>query len=358
MSSHRLKYDLSRPPERILIIRMSHIGDIIHTIPMLTALRQAFPTAHIGWLVEDYLAPMLYGLKSLDEVVLMPRRQIRQTRSVAERFRLLGGLLKRIRSRRYQVAIDVHGLTKSAAWSFFARIPIRIGYDGKEGAEISRRLNNTLVLPEEDKRHIIDRNLCLIKPLGIENPEVRFEMPVGWKAAERMEQWLGSFAGGIPPIIVSPGAGWPTKCWAPERFGEAAGILAGKTKRPVVVLWGPGEESLRDTVLASAMSGRVVPAPKTDILEMMELIRRSSLVITNDTGPLHIAVALGIPSVSFFGPSDADRNGPYGKRHRVVQANVPCLGCWEKTCPAPDKHCCMTLVRTMDVVRASLELLS
>jgi len=358
MSFRPLRYDLTRPPERILIIRMSHIGDIIHTIPMLTALRDAFPAAHIGWLVEDYLAPMLYGLRSLDEVVVMPRRQLRQTRSVMERFRLLGSLLRRLRSRRYQVAFDVHGLTKSAAWSYLAGIPIRIGYDGKEGGEISRWLNNTLVLPAEDKRHIIDRDLSLLKPLGIENPEVRFEMTVDWKAGERMEQWLGSFAGGVPPIVVSPGAGWPTKCWAPERFGEAAGILAEKTKRPAVVLWGPGEESLRDTVRASSMSGRVVPAPKTDILEMIELIRRSGLVITNDTGPLHIAVALGIPSVSFFGPSDAYRNGPYGEGHRVVQANVPCLGCWKKSCPAPDRHCCMTLVRTEDVVRASLELLS
>jgi ADP-heptose:LPS heptosyltransferase len=142
-------------------------------------------------------------------------------------------------------------------------------------------------------------------------------------------------------------------------YGALAASLANEINRPVIVLWGAGEEHLRDTVLAVSHSNLVFPAPRTDLAQMTELIRRSGLLVTNDTGPLHLAVALGVPTVSIFGPSDPRRNGPYySSGHRVVRADVPCLECWKTVCPAQDTLCCMRGVTVESVLSAALEVLS
>ena len=344
--------------ERILIVRLSHLGDVIHSLPLLAALRDRYPQAHIAWLVEDSLAPFLFHLDILDEPIVMPRKELRATKSLRQRVRLLWRLFRRLRSRRFQVVIDAHGLTKSAIWGVLSGASTRIGFTGKDGREISRWLNNTFVLPSADKRHVIDLNLSLLEPLGITDATAQFPMPVCADAAQKMAVYLKEISPHHPPCLISPGAGWETKRWPAERYGEFATALAQKTTIPVIVLWGPGEESLRDTVLSAANSELVFPAPATDTLEMTEIMRRSGVLITNDTGPLHMAVALGIPTVSIFGPSCPIRNGPYGSDHRVVRASVSCLDCWKAICPLEDRLCCMNQVSVESVLKETLEILA
>ncbi|MFH1738894.1 MAG: glycosyltransferase family 9 protein, partial [bacterium] len=227
----------------------------------------------------------------------------------------------------------------------------------ENGREISRWLNNTLVNPDPEKKHVVDLNLSLLEPLGIRQTSFAFNMPISQKAAERISEWLNEISPASPPCLISPGAGWETKRWFVEWYGQLGTALAKETGRPVVVLWGPGEEDLRDAVLSAAHSESVIPAPPTDVLEMTELIRRSALLITNDTGPLHVAVGLGVPTVSIFGPSDPERNGPYGPGHKVLCADVPCLGCWKTVCSGEDAMCCMKGVSVEDVLSAALDML-
>lgn len=345
----------SHQADRILIIRLSHLGDIVHTLPLLSALREAYPESHIGWLVEDSLAPFLFKLTALTEPIVLPRERMRASRSVRECL----PLARRLRSRRFQVTIDVHGLTKSSIWGLVAGSPRRIGFAGENGRELSRWLNNTLVQPRPEAHHVVNRNLALLEPLGVFAPSVRFEMPIFNQAAEGISIWLQETCGSHRPCLISPGAGWETKRWPAEMYGALAASLANEINRPVIVLWGAGEEHLRDTVLAVSHSNLVFPAPRTDLAQMTELIRRSGLLVTNDTGPLHLAVALGVPTVSIFGPSDPRRNGPYySSGHRVVRADVPCLECWKTVCPAQDTLCCMRGVTVESVLSAALEVLS
>jgi len=339
--------------DRILIIRLSHVGDVIHTLPLLHALRTTYPNAHISWLGEDLVSPILFHLDELDEPIILPRTRLK--RGVLPGAKMLDGLRRRLKSRRFDVAIDAQNLTKSAVWSWLAGCRLRIGFVPPEGRELSPWLNNRLVRPHTDLKHVVDMNMSLLEPLGVSDRSVHFHLPIHDRAKRRMAEWLNEVSPGEPPILLSPGAGWETKRWPAERFGLLADQLAGETGRRVVVIWGPNEKELCDEVLSASRSPSVIAAPPTDLLEMTELVRLSRLLVTNDTGPLHIAVAVQVPTVSIWGPTDPERNGPYGSDHQVVLSDVPCRFCWSTICRAEEEMCCMKGISVEGVLKAALE---
>lgn len=296
---------------RVLLVRLSAIGDVIHGLPVLNALREAMPDAFLAWVVERRAAAILEGHPALDALVVVERGWLWRPRQVWQ-------LRHRLQQLRPDVAIDLQGLARSAIAAWLSGARRRIGFGCQKGREGSRWLNNELIY--STRQHIIDCNLELLRPLGIENPPVRFNLPEKPEDAVWADQYLA--AQGLRPgefALINPGAGWPSKRWAPERYAAVAAALGQRFQLPTVVLWaGQQEHQWAEQIVAGAEGhGRL--APPSSLLELAALCRRARMFIGSDTGPLHLAAAVGTPCVGLYGPMPAERNGPYGPQHIAIQ---------------------------------------
>jgi lipopolysaccharide heptosyltransferase I len=303
---------MSAEPKRILIVRLTAIGDVIHGLPALCALRDAFPRAHIGWVVEGAGAQLLEGHPALDEVIRAPRRWYRSWAEIKR-------LREQLRAGCYDTAVDLQCLTKSALVAYLSGARRRLGVAGKHGREFSRLLNNTRTLVEAP--HVIEQYLGILAPLGIVRPEVRFDLPEsdddGRFATKRL---LGErlTPGGF--VMMNPGAGWTSKMWPAERYGQLAGRLLRSHGVRTLVAWaGDAERDSAETIVASSRSAAIL-APPTSLTQLAALQRRAAMFIASDTGPMHLAVAVGTPTISLHGPSRAEWCGAYGPGNRRLQA--------------------------------------
>lgn len=301
----------SESSPRILIVRLSAIGDVIHGLPVLNALREALPQAFLGWVVEGRASCLLQGHPALDQLISVPRGWLKSPRAILR-------LRRQLRELAFDMTIDVQGLTKSAVAAWLAGAKRRIGFDGVKGRELSRWLNTELV--PSTAAHIVDSNLELLRPLGITSPTVRFELPETAEdrgAAERIIRRVGLESG---YVLMNPGAGWPSKLWPAKRFAAVSQHIARTWHLPSIVVWaGKQEQALAHEVVANSQ-GYAWQAPATSLLELAALARRARLFVASDTGPLHLAAAVGTPCVGMFGPMPAERNGPYGPEHLALQA--------------------------------------
>jgi lipopolysaccharide heptosyltransferase I len=294
---------------RILIVRLSAIGDVLHGLPVLCALRAALPEAHLAWVVEGRASELLAGHPALDELIVVPRGWLKRPKSV-------GSLWRRLR-RRFDVAIDVQGLTKSAIAARLSGAPLRIGFAAPAGRELSPWLNNRLVVATAT--HVVDRNLELLAPLGIRSSGARFDLPERAEDAATAERILAELCPGAAPALINPGAGWPSKLWPAERFAGVARHLGEVHRLPSLVVWaGAAERGWAEAIVAGS-GGWARLAPATSLVELAALARRARLFVSSDTGPLHLAAAVGTPCVGLFGPMPAERNGPYGPGHIALQ---------------------------------------
>jgi lipopolysaccharide heptosyltransferase I len=315
--------------DRLLLVRLSAVGDIIHALPVLRALKKRRPSLKVSWLVEDRFACLLRGIEDLEEVLEVPRGRWRSNKSTPAMLREAYGLCRELARRNFDASIDLQGLTKSGLWPFLARVPVRVGFGDEDGRELNRYLTNAHVTPAADQPHVVHRNLSLLRAFGMEQPEVEFGLPRDEQSASRVQQMLGELSG--PLALLQPGAGWPTKRWPVEHFAAIGDRLEENSGFQVVALWGPGEEELAEGIV-SHMNRPARVAPPTSLKEMIELIRSSSLMVGGDTGPMHIASALGIPVVAVYGASDPVRNGPCGGPNLVLHSQAECHPCWKTRC--------------------------
>ncbi|HEY4311306.1 MAG TPA: glycosyltransferase family 9 protein [Pirellulales bacterium] len=295
---------------RILIVRLSAIGDCLHTLPVLCALRDQMPGAFLTWVVEGRSGDLLREHPALDELVIVPRGWLKSPRLVWQ-------LRQKLRQLRFDIAIDVQGLTKSAVAAWLSGAPRRIGMKGVDGREISSWINNELVEPQDT--HVVDRNIELLKPLGIDVHTPRFGLPRTSLEESRADQIVRTAEVTSGFAIINPGAGWPSKLWPAERFAAVARFLGHDHGLPSLVLWAGAKERAMAESIAAASEGHALMAPPTSLPELVSLARRARLFISSDTGPLHIAAAVGTPCVAMFGPMPAERNGPYGSGHITLQ---------------------------------------
>ena len=295
---------------RILIVRLSAIGDVIHGMPVLNALRIHWPGAMIAWLAEGHCGDLLEGHPALDELIRVPRKWLKSPSEVRR-------IRRELRQRKFDIAIDLQGLTKSAIAASLSGARRRIGYGGIDGRELSRLLNNCLVEPTAT--HVVDRNLDLLKPLGIVKPKPEFLLPILPDAREKTVAFLGECGLQQRFAVINPGAGWPSKLWPVERYAEVARHLGQHRSLPSVVVWAGNQELHLAEQIVRESSGHATLAPPTTLGELAALNRQASLFVGSDTGPLHMAAALGTPTVALFGPVPHERNGPYGDRHIALQ---------------------------------------
>jgi heptosyltransferase-1 len=310
---------------RILVVRLSAMGDIIHTIPAVTALREAFPQAMIGWLIEERWAESLCALGTprcgrrslhrplVDWVHTVNLRDWKKSLLRLSTVQRIARVWNDIRSVRYELAIDLQGAMRSSLLANWSGAPVRWG--AAEPRETPASLWYTRRVVTRGA-HIIEQNVSLAEAVAqrkFRSPEI--QLPHDESAEQRVNALLrqagvGDFA------ILNPGAGWGAKCWPAERYGAVAAYLGNAGVRSVIN-YGPGEEQLAKQV-ESASSG-AASALKFSIGELIALTRRARLFIGGDTGPLHLAAALHIPVVAIFGPTNPARNGPYGTRSVVLR---------------------------------------
>lgn len=295
---------------RILIVRLSAVGDVIHAMPLVVALRERFPKAFLAWVSSPPAATLLQGHEALDELIVVGRRYLRSPREML-------ALRRRLRALRVDIAIDAQGLTKSAVVAWLSGAPVRIGFGDQWGREISRWFYTEQI--HTKTKHTVDRTLELIEPLGIVRPAVRFHVPLNEADRQAADRMLTGLAMDAPFAIINAGAGWRSKLWPPERFGAVARHLGRLWRLPSLVVWAGAEErALAETIVASA-DGHARLAPSTTLRELAALCEKATLFVSSDTGPLHLAVAVGTPCVGLYGPWPAEENGPYGPGHVVVQ---------------------------------------
>ena len=296
---------------RILIVRLSAIGDVIHGLPVLCALREALPEVFLGWVVEGRAGDLLEGHPALDALVRVPRGWLKSPREVWR-------LRRRLHDLKFDTAIDLQCLTKSAIAAWLSGARRRIGKGGSDGRELSRWFHNELVTC--GGAHVIEHYLDLLGPLGITSPSVRFDLPERTEDARMADEFLrasGLTAGRF--ALMNPGAGWPSKVWPAERYGELARHLAKTHGVASVAAWGmPSELPLAEQIVA-ASGGHARLAPPTSMTQLAALCRRAAIFVGSDTGPMHLAVAVGVPTISLHGPSRAEWCGAYGPENIRLQ---------------------------------------
>jgi lipopolysaccharide heptosyltransferase I len=294
--------------QRFLLFRMSALGDIVHALPAAAALRDTFPGARIDWLVDAKWARVLEGNSSITEVISLDGRSAQA----------ISAAIRKLRAAKYSCAIDFQGLYRSALLGLASGAPRRIGFQGSYARErLAALLYSERVNPVG--AHKVEHNLTLVEHAGARKLPPRFPLAIHAQDEECITRELS--ARGIGDFFVlNPGGGWRSKCWPAARYGELHRALAERHGWRGVVTFGPGEEDLAGEVIQSA--GNASPAAiAIGLGPLLALLRRAKFVVSADTGPLHLAAALGAPVVGLYGPTDPARNGPYSQ-HDVVVRNL------------------------------------
>jgi len=324
------------PGERFLIIRLGSLGDLVHAVPAVAALREAHPEAQIDWLVERAHAALLAQVPAISNVTVLKGRSIS------------GWLATRaeLRANRYDAAIDLQGLIKSAALARLSGATRVVGFDTKALREPAARWFYTEQIEVGEGRHVIDKNLAVVKhflapPEHLEPRGFSPGDPRGLKPGRSMQSLFALsqspaldslIAAGVTDFaLLNPSAAWPNKRWPVESFAAVARWIHATYGWTPVVLWGPGEEALADAVVAGA-PGVAVRAPGTTFNDLLALARASKLFVSGDTGPLHLACAMQAPVVALFGPTTEKRNGPWDDRDVSISRYDQCDCHYERVC--------------------------
>jgi lipopolysaccharide heptosyltransferase I len=310
----------------LLIVRLGSAGDIVHALPVLASMRGEWPHARIDWLVERRHAQILELARGLDAMVTIA------TRRPAGRDGWIP-TIARLRRRRYDVAIDLQGLMKSAVLARASRAPRVIGFASGQARERAASWCYTdRVDPGPAARHVIDRNLALAKQAGVAQPRREFALRVP-QPSDGVTAILRSIA--WPAVVLNPGAAWPNKRWPADRFAQLAKEISRVHGRRSIVLWGPGERPLAAEIVAGAAAAAVL-APPTSWHDVAALLARVGLVVSGDTAALHMAAALGTPVVGIFGPTHPARNGPWSPDDVTVSRSERCQCPHARRCRATE----------------------
>ena len=326
----------------LLIVRLGALGDVVHTIPTAAALRAAFPDARIDWLVDARHREMVDLVRGLDRVVVVGGSTVGAWKDA----------VRQLREVRYDVALDLQGLLKSAVLARASGARRVIGFSIWHLREKTARPFYSETDSSEGVDHVIHKNLRLLRTIGVHDDRVVFPLADVESAALAS---VRATTGERPFALINPGAAWPNKRWPAVRFGEIAAFLRDVRGLDSLVLWGPGEEALAGAVV-EASGGAARVAPPTRIADLVALSRAASLMISGDTGPLHIAAASGTPAVALFGPTDAARNGPWSPDDAAISRYDACACHYERRCHEPSW--CLGAVPVAEVTAAIQQRLS
>ncbi|MEN6374943.1 MAG: lipopolysaccharide heptosyltransferase I [Smithella sp.] len=316
----------------ILIVKLSAIGDVIHTLPSLAVLRKLYPDAHITWVVEEAAAGLMKNHPLLDAVLISRRKSwIKSLRKgeFSRPLREVRAFFGELRQRPYDLVIDFHGLLKSAMIVLLSGGKRKLGYDSMQ--ELSGLFYNEKI-PEDMNKHAVDRYLDFPRYLGAKIEKVQFILPSDNAAETRIQSLLEKYRlANKKFIVVNPVAYWETKLWDDEKFAGLADLI--KTKLNIEVVFTGSEQESIEKISAQMKNKAVNLVGETTLPELAYLYKKALMLITTDSGPMHLAAAVGTPVVALFGPTDPQRTGPYGPGHTIIRSDLPCSPCLLKKCP-------------------------
>lgn len=332
---------------RILIVKLSSIGDVVHTLPAAAFIKRALPAARITWAVDRRASAILKQSPAIDEMVELDARAWRKDPFARHTRAEVKAAIKALREGtpdlgRFDAAIDFQGLIKSGLVAYLSGATKRIGFETADLRETASRIFLTDQVETGAIRHVIEKNIalarravasCALDPpnlAGAARDGYEFPIHVSGDDEEYIERATGAARGGF--AIINPGGGWPTKLWPAESFGELADWLYKEYRLVSFVTYGPGEEALAERVARSSNSGAAKALPST-IKQFVSLARRARLFIGGDTGPLHIAAACDAPIVGIYGPTSPERNGPFKRSDITVGRDLWCRpACHKRSC--------------------------
>ncbi|MBI5181845.1 MAG: lipopolysaccharide heptosyltransferase II [Nitrospirae bacterium] len=329
--------------KNILIIKPSSIGDIIHALPFLKAIKTKYPKAAISWLINRGLNDLIADNLYLNEVILFERKRWGGFNNIASKYREFTKFIKNIRSRRFDAVIDLQGLFRSGIITYFSGADYRIGF--ANARELSPIFYNHKVFPPNKEMHAVDRYLLIAKELDADISKKEFMINIP-KKEDVYVSGLVKRNGRRPLIAINPSARWQTKMWPLKRYAELIDTIAAKLRAQPVLIGGKEDEVRINGLLSMTKSKPLDLSGKTTLLQLAALLKRVELLITNDSGPMHIAAAVGTPVVALFGPTKPKRTGPYGNGHVVIQKDISCIGCLKKSC---DDLKCMDAISVDEV---------
>jgi lipopolysaccharide heptosyltransferase I len=313
----------------IALVKLSSLGDVVHALPVARAVRTWWPRAELTWVVERREQAILEGNADLDHVVPVDtrlwRREFRRAAGAPAVIAKVRGLVRRLRRARFDMALDLQGLWKSGIITALTRAPIRAGLAAPYCRERANAwFTNRHVTPPPTAGHVVEQYLAVAGALGIDLGAIgppTFPIARAPEAEAAIGRWLEEegVKPGTPLVLLNPGSGGAHKRWALEAFRRVGEELAVRLGARVAITWGPGEEPLARAIAHGMRTGALVP-PSTSIVEMIALFRRATLLAGGDTGPVHVAAVLGVPTVGLYGPTSARRNGPYGPRVATIQS--------------------------------------
>ncbi len=333
-------------PERILLLKPSSLGDIMHVLPTLAAVRRTFPAAHISWLVKKEWTSILHHHPLLDDIIEVEFSAVK-----------LFGLIGSLRARRFDIVVDLQGLLRTGVLSWLSGAATRIGFaDAREGSWFfyTRRI----VAPMREM-HAVERYLRLASALGAQESQPEFVLPDSLDEEGRRQALFTKVGldSASHVIGIAPSARWVTKRWPAESFAAAADQLQHEGLNRVVFIGATQEKSEVARVKQAMRTEAADLTGLTTVGDLPAVMRRLRLLITNDSGPMHVAAAVGTPVVAVFGPTSQACTGPYGDGHTVLTSSVACRPCFRRQCHNPNTYECLTRISVQDVVHAAQRIL-
>ncbi|MBR5162858.1 MAG: glycosyltransferase family 9 protein [Schwartzia sp.] len=313
----------------ILIVKLSAIGDVIHALPVSYAIKETFPSARVTWAVEPPARELLEDNPYIDEILLFEKKKFKSFGGFLKNF---GPMRKKLREGHFGIALDLQGLGKSAAIAYFSGAPRRLGTCNMR--EMSNKVSIPVCGPHANG-HIVERYLDVAREIGCRVDTVKFPMVVSAKDEKIAKELL--VRGGVPEnadyAVLAVGANWPNKRWPTASYAALADWLYDRKIIPVLVGGGAVDESLAAEIMAQAEIPPVELIGKTSLKQLAAVLRGARFAIGGDTGPVHLAAGLERPTVMLMGPTDANRNGPYGQLQNAIEVSRACRWCWKRACP-------------------------
>jgi heptosyltransferase-1 len=335
---------------RILIVKLSAIGDVVQALPALEAIKRTFPDSEIDWAVEEAAADILEGHPQIQCLLVSRRKEwMRLLRRPTTFLHGLNGIIRfigELRSRRYDIAIDLQGLLKSGVIIGLAHAKRKIGFAGTR--ELSHFFLNERLPAYDIEKHALERYLDVARYLGAVDPPPVCTLPIGRELTIMRERLQDLTPKGRKIVVLNPMARWKTKLWQEEKFAQLADRLVLERNAVVVLTGSSGDRAVTGRIRSMMKQQAMDWAGETTLRELAALSALADLFITTDTGPMHLAAAAGGKVVALFGPTAPWRTGPYGPAHVVVRAGISCSPCFRRDCK--DGVRCMGAISVEDVM--------
>jgi lipopolysaccharide heptosyltransferase I len=334
---------------KILIIRLSSLGDILHTVPAFTDLRKTFPDATIDWLVSKKCEFLLHAIPGINRIHILDTDSLLDRTMAGSAWRRLSKLIRELKRERYDFVMDFQGLLKTAFLGWMSGGRTRIGFSKELVRERpSHWFYHKTLAKSQEPLHVLQLNRKLAELAGA---RPSFAAPCVFNISEKDNRYVDDLLQKNRSedfVVINPGGGWPTKMWSPEKFGILAKKIQIQSGLPIIVTTGPGEDGLYRIIAEHCGAPRPHHFP-VSFLQLIPLYKKARLFIGGDTGPFHLACALGVAVVGIFGPTSPARNGPWSAEDTAVSHTLRCSFCYGRTCSR--KNICMDI--TVDEVFAA-----